>query len=281
LADETNQFTCPDCNSKTNALKSYRFLNYPETLMVVMRRFVFEDWVPRKVAVQVSTPEKIDLGVLRAIGPKSTEHMMSENSSTNDAPKQPQMNQKFVEELMGMGFPKNRCERAVFKTNNQGTEVAMGWLLEHMEDIDIDEPIFLAKKETKQINLDPAVIENLVQMGFTNAQAKKALKETNNNPERAVEWLFSHSDDIIIDEDEKPIQQTTQPPQKQNFQIDQNPSLYELSGIIVHLGTSTHSGHYVVYLKKNNEWVLYNDRKVSVSEKPPIGGAYLLIWSKK
>ena len=32
-------------------------------------------------------------------------------------------------------------------------------------------------------------------MGFTRQQAVKALKETNNNMERAVDWLFSHSDE--------------------------------------------------------------------------------------
>jgi len=45
--------------------------------MVVMRRFVFEDWVPRKTAVQVNTPEKIDLDIARAHGPKPTEQLMS------------------------------------------------------------------------------------------------------------------------------------------------------------------------------------------------------------
>lgn len=32
-------------------------------------------------------------------------------------------------------------------------------------------------------------------MGFTLNQAKKALKETSGSMERAVDWLFSHSDD--------------------------------------------------------------------------------------
>jgi ubiquitin carboxyl-terminal hydrolase 5/13 len=38
-------------------------------------------------------------------------------------------------------------------------------------------------------------IAQLTDMGFTVPQAKKALKETSNNMERAVDWLFSHSGD--------------------------------------------------------------------------------------
>lgn len=39
---------------------------------------------------------------------------------------------------------------------------------------------------------------------------------------------------------------------------------YNLKCVIVHLGKSVHQGHYVVYIKKNNEWVLYNDSYVTV-----------------
>ncbi|KAF5329165.1 hypothetical protein D9611_013211 [Ephemerocybe angulata] len=35
----------------------------------------------------------------------------------------------------------------------------------------------------------------LADMGFTSAQAKKALKETSGDAERAVEWLFSHPEE--------------------------------------------------------------------------------------
>ena len=40
---------------------------------------------------------------------------------------------------------------------------------------------------------DEAQIGNLMDMGFSIGQAKKAIKETGGNMERAVDWLFSHS----------------------------------------------------------------------------------------
>lgn len=81
-----------------------------------------------------------------------------------------------------MGFPRNRAERAVFTTKNAGAEVAMNWLLEHMEDADIDQPLVppqsAAPSKPQQAAPNPEMVENLTQMGFTAAQARKALKET-------------------------------------------------------------------------------------------------------
>ena len=36
----------------------------------------------------------------------------------------------------------------------------------------------------------------LVSMGFTEAQARKALQATDNNLERAADWIFSHADEL-------------------------------------------------------------------------------------
>ncbi|XP_037117748.1 UBX domain-containing protein 1 isoform X2 [Syngnathus acus] len=45
-----------------------------------------------------------------------------------------------LESLLEMGFDRNRAERAVASTGNQGIEQAMDWLMEHENDTDIDEP---------------------------------------------------------------------------------------------------------------------------------------------
>ncbi|XP_016397019.1 UBX domain-containing protein 1 [Sinocyclocheilus rhinocerous] len=42
--------------------------------------------------------------------------------------------------LLEMGFDRNRAEKAVAHTGNQGIESAMDWLMEHENDPDIDEP---------------------------------------------------------------------------------------------------------------------------------------------
>ncbi|KAM9741408.1 UBX domain-containing protein 1 isoform 1-T2 [Menidia menidia] len=45
-----------------------------------------------------------------------------------------------LESLLEMGFDRNRAEKAVVNTGNQGIEQAMDWLMEHENDPDIDEP---------------------------------------------------------------------------------------------------------------------------------------------
>uniref|UniRef100_A0A3P9L9V1 UBX domain protein 1 n=1 Tax=Oryzias latipes TaxID=8090 RepID=A0A3P9L9V1_ORYLA len=45
-----------------------------------------------------------------------------------------------LDSLLEMGFDRNRAERAVASTGNQGIEQAMDWLMAHENDPDIDEP---------------------------------------------------------------------------------------------------------------------------------------------
>ncbi|XP_012696346.1 UBX domain-containing protein 1 [Clupea harengus] len=45
-----------------------------------------------------------------------------------------------LESLLEMGFGRNRADKAVAHTGNQGIERAMDWLMEHENDPDIDEP---------------------------------------------------------------------------------------------------------------------------------------------
>ncbi|XP_056295984.1 UBX domain-containing protein 1 isoform X2 [Pseudoliparis swirei] len=45
-----------------------------------------------------------------------------------------------IESLLEMGFERNRAEKAVASTGNQGIEQAMDWLMGHENDPDIDEP---------------------------------------------------------------------------------------------------------------------------------------------
>jgi ubiquitin carboxyl-terminal hydrolase 5/13 len=43
-----------------------------------------------------------------------------------------------LEQLMSMGFGEVRCTKALLATGNQGSEIAMNWLFEHMDDPGID-----------------------------------------------------------------------------------------------------------------------------------------------
>ena len=91
--------------------------------------------------------------------------------------------------------------------------------------------------------------------------------------DRAVEWLFSHADEPVTEESAEPKQETP-------MEIDEGSANYQLLGFIVHLGASTHSGHYVAYVRRDGKWIQFNDRKVAISVEPPIGDAYMYFFQR-
>lgn len=172
-------------------------------------------------------------------------------------------------QLEAMGFSKVRCEKALYNTGNAEPEAAMNWLFAHMEDPDIDTPLGLARKPNAPSNES---IEMVCQMGFTRAQAKRALKEANGNVEVAVGWIFEHIDEPIPeDEDEVMTEASTSPTKKEDPGSKELPANFELASIVCHKGGSVHAGHYVAFIKKDltgvdedggQGWVLFNDEKV-------------------
>jgi len=145
-------------------------------------------------------------------------------------------------QLEGMGFPRNRCEKALHATGNSDANAAMEWLFGHMEDPDIDAPLDLGQaRGSAGATADPEKIEMLGAMGFGAPQAKKALKETGGDVERAVEWLFSHPDDQgLFEDDAAPSAESAAP--KEPAGSAALPASFQLQSIVCHKGTSIHAG---------------------------------------
>lgn len=55
---------------------------------------------------------------------------------------------------------------------------------------------------------------------------------------------------------------------------------YRLIAFISHMGTSTMCGHYVCHVLKEGRWVIFNDRKVALSETPPKEHGYLYLYRR-
>lgn len=111
----------------------------------------------------------------------------------------------------------------------------------------------------------------------------------NGDPERAVEWLFSHPDDTG-EEDERG--EGGAAPDRQAAALPGSPALparYRLRAFISHKGPSVHSGHYVAHIRTERDggdsWVLFNDEKVvradadSVRALKPL--AYLYVFERE
>ncbi|KAF9377188.1 hypothetical protein CPB97_010362 [Podila verticillata] len=278
IQEETLPYNCPSCQKNTTATKTNRFASYPEVLVVNMRRFAYQNWVPRKLAVPIVVPEgRIDFEKYRGHGQQANEESLPEDApGAGSAASGPTFDEASLEQLQMMGFPLIRCQKALLATNNQGSEVAMDWLIQHMEDPDIDAPIAIGSSAPAA---NPEQIAQLADMGFTDKQAKKALKETGGNMERAVEWLFSHMDTPIEDDEEGSGEASS----GQKNPIVGDPSKkgqYHLASFISHKGPSVHCGHYVSHVKKDNQWVLFNDNKVVADTKAPVGDAYMYIFKR-
>lgn len=56
-------FACPVCNEKTVVKDRKRFISYPTCLAFVLKRIVYDDWVPIKLLVelQITLDGDIDL----------------------------------------------------------------------------------------------------------------------------------------------------------------------------------------------------------------------------
>ena len=83
-------------------------------------------------------------------------------------------------QLEGMGFPTVRCQKALLATGNADAEAAMEWLFAHMDDPDIDAPLDVGGAGAGGGGGEPAAeqVAMLADMGFSEKQARKALKET-------------------------------------------------------------------------------------------------------
>lgn len=72
-------------------------------------------------------------------------------------------------------------------------------VMEHITDPDFSDPFVMpgvGANTGAAFVADPNGLEMLMGMGFTDKQATKALKETQNNIERAADWIFSHQDEL-------------------------------------------------------------------------------------
>ncbi|KAI8921585.1 hypothetical protein BC831DRAFT_476413 [Entophlyctis helioformis] len=273
FGQDIRTFACPHDKQPTSASFIQRFKTFPKVLAFTMSRFVLgEGWVMEKLNVNIEVPLTLDLSEFRSTGKQDHEELLPEDASQKAGPA---VDQGALDTLIGMGFPEIRCKRAIIKTGNNGADVAMNWLFEHMEDPDIDAPL-----EEAGASGEPAVsasdVAMLMDMGFTDSQAKKAIRATGGDMERAVNWLFSHADEPM---DDAPAAASAAPTED-----DTRPPVYELFAFISHRGTSAHCGHYVSFVKQaDGRWALFNDNKVAhvADISSHIGEGYIYFYKRK
>lgn len=212
---EALEYQCEGGCGKVSAVRQLHFATFPDVLVLHAKKFQLKNWVPTKLGrlrscftskwrsfnnapmtdIPIVLPEAdtLDLGTFLGQGLQPNEEELPDGSS----PALPQLDIEVLGQLEGMGFPSVRCQKALLATGNSGMETAMEWLFSHMDDPgmlsnisllchsshpvvqDIDQPIQLSQsgaKKTAEPSSDQ--IAMLADMGFTHAQARKALMET-------------------------------------------------------------------------------------------------------
>lgn len=256
-SSELVELTCPSCNSKDGFDKSNKFKTFPTTLAVNVRRFELVNWVPTKLDIPVVvSDEPFDLDQYMSKGPREDEQLLPEDTLPSGAPAFAP-NEVALGQLEAMGFPRIRCEKALHATGNSDADAAMNWLFAHMEDPDIDEPLSLGGGAGTGSGeaVSQESIDTLGAMGISAPQARKALKETGGDVNRALDWVFSHPDDAgdFGDDTRAPVaegESTT----KAVAGFAELPATFRLSSIVCHKGASIHAG-YVRFLLLPWCWV--------------------------
>uniref|UniRef100_A0A9J7ZBR0 Ubiquitin carboxyl-terminal hydrolase n=1 Tax=Cyprinus carpio carpio TaxID=630221 RepID=A0A9J7ZBR0_CYPCA len=287
--------------AKSAGVKTSRFASFPEYMVVQIKKFTFGvDWVPKKLDVSIDVPDFLDLNRLRATGLQAGEEELPDLTPPIVIPEDtraPEIDESSVMQLAEMGFPLEACRKAVYYTGNMGAEMAFNWIIAHMEEPDLPSP---SLPTTSALDNQPPEesISILTSMGFPRHHTIQALKATNNNLERALDWIFTHPD---CEEESEAMSDTADTePNDNSFsngnahsdsslspdqdlsspRVRDGPGRYELFAFISHMGASTMSGHYVCHIKKEGRWLIYNDHKVCLSERPPKDLGYMYFYRR-
>ncbi|GER56538.1 ubiquitin carboxyl-terminal hydrolase [Striga asiatica] len=269
--EELHDFYSSALNSKTTAIKTAGLTSFPDYLVLHMRKFVLEEgWVPKKLDVYIDVPDTIDISHMRSKGLQPWEELLPESAPEDSGIS---ANEDIVQQLVAMGFQYNHCRKAAVSTSNSGLEEAMNWLLSHMNDPDIDEPITKAQNSAPYV--DPSKVETLVSFGFEEDVARKALQASDGDIEKATEWIFNPPSGISsMDATPSNSGNVAEAP------LPDGEGRYRLIGLVSHIGTSTHCGHYVAHIYKDGRWVIFNDEKVALSKNPPLDMGYLYFFER-
>jgi ubiquitin carboxyl-terminal hydrolase 5/13 len=203
-AAQKREQICPSCSAKEFSYQN-RFLTLPTVLAINASRFALEGWVPKKqdVPINVSdSPVVFDKWIAPG-GQQAGEVLLPEDKcapASGGAPGTFVPNPSSLPMIESMGFSRTRATRALYATGNGDAEPATFWLMEHLDDPDIDTPIeqVIAQNSPNQNKsagpkVDPASLDQVVEFsGAPVAIARQALLETGGSVERAVEWYFNH-----------------------------------------------------------------------------------------
>ncbi|CAK7327525.1 unnamed protein product [Dovyalis caffra] len=276
--EEIQDYYSTALNAKTTALKTAGLTSFPDYLVLHMRKFVLEEgWVPKKLDVYIDVPDIIDISYMRSKGLQPGEELLPDGVPASEVESNmPVANEDIVSQLVSMGFNYLHCQKAAINTSNVGVEEAMNWLLSHMDDADIDAPLSQGARGNEVV--DQSKVDTLLSFGFQEEVARKALKASGGDIEKATDWIFNNPDASTTSDMDTST--SSSKPTPDDTELPDGGGRYKLFGIVSHMGTSTHCGHYVAHILKDGRWAIFNDSKVAVSINLPKEMGYLYFFER-
>jgi ubiquitin carboxyl-terminal hydrolase 5/13 len=108
-----DDFACSVCQQKTACTKRVRFVTFPTVLIAVLAREVYDDWVPKKLEIDLKMTEgPIDFERFKSTGIQGGEHQMPVQEEWVEPP----VNMDIVNMLVDMGIPELAAKHAVHNT---------------------------------------------------------------------------------------------------------------------------------------------------------------------
>ncbi|KAL3318911.1 Ubiquitin carboxyl-terminal hydrolase 13 [Cichlidogyrus casuarinus] len=282
-------WTSPATGEKTFALRSQRLVTFPDYLILHAARFKLgENWEPLKLDVELSLVDSLDmvdsvealnsfgldLSDLKSCGGLLPgEESLPDSDEANNTTFEPRAD--IISQLMEMGFSHEASVKACKHTDNAGMEQAMEWVFSHADDPTLNEP----EPEKNTVKANSESVQMLMSLGLTTFQAEQVLGKFNQNLELAADWVLNNPEQA----------QNLKPENEEQTEgkLSDGKPIYQIIGLISHMGKNTNEGHYVCHLKRSelqpnldprtSEWIIFNDDKVAKSEKPPFQFAYLYI----
>lgn len=104
---------------------------------MVLQRFAVDDWVPRKLEIEVKVPDgsSLDFEVFRAANngqPVLGEEAFPEEATAEESG-EPELDQGLLNQVLQMGIPENPAKHALHATGNNNADAAVGWYFENMD----------------------------------------------------------------------------------------------------------------------------------------------------
>lgn len=258
---------CKNCSGKQIFHSKIYIRKFPKYLILKIQNFALLNFQAVKLHFNLSFDyDKLDLNYI------DVNNVENSGGNRMELSEDLEFNTEHLETLRNMGFSDNRIKRALAETSNN-IENAINLLFTKEGDPEFDKPLN-AKGDTDAtfFNEVNAIVGA---MGVPPEYVKKVCKNfKDKGADFVINYLFDNPEDTgaLMDIEEPKITD-----QKIH---DTGSRKYKPIGSVVHLGKSTHVGHYVAFTKKpiggKSQWVYYNDDKVYLAEKPKIGKSYLL-----